>query len=135
MQLLAKLRYNLVNVSFFSSFFFYIYLRNKRDMSLIYFLIDFVCLYKLTDPFFPRRTFIKLKACNQIKFFTLDSIDICNELVSFHSSLLCKFCTISKFERINIKSFHRILLYFQVTLIVDDLVQINGVSLKQKEST
>ena len=32
------------------------------------------------------------------------------KLVSFHSSLLCKFYTTSKFKRINNKSFHRILL-------------------------
>ena len=43
--------------------------------------------------------------------FTLDFIYICNELISFHSSLLCKFYRISKFKRTN-KSFHRILLIF-----------------------
>ena len=52
---------------------------------------------------------IKLIACNQIQFFTLGFIYICDELVYFHSSLLCKFYTISKFKRINNKSFHRIL--------------------------
>ena len=52
---------------------------------------------------------IKLIACNQIQFFTLDFIYTCDELVYFHSSLLCKFYTISKFKRINNKSFHRIL--------------------------
>ena len=35
---------------------------------------------------------------------------ICDELVSFHSSLLCKFYTILKFKRINNKSFHCLLL-------------------------
>ena len=53
---------------------------------------------------------MKLKACNQIQFFTLDLIYICDELVSFHFSLLCKFCTVSKFKRTSNKSFHRILL-------------------------
>ena len=75
-----------------------------------HFLIAFVSLYSLTGPYSPRCTFNKLKACNQIQFFTLDSIYICNELVSFHSSLLSNFYTISKFKRINNKSFYRILL-------------------------
>ena len=79
-------------------------------MRLTYFLVAFVCLYSLTGPSSLRCTFVKLKACNQIQFFTLDSIYICEELVSFHSSLLCKFCTISKFKVINSKSFRRILL-------------------------
>ena len=89
--------------------FFYLYLRNKRNMRLKYFLIAFVCLYSLTGSFSPRCTFIELKNCNQIQFFTYDFIYICDELVSFHSSLLCKFYTISKFKRINNKSFHRTL--------------------------
>ena len=57
------------------------------------FLITFICL-------------LKLKACNQIQLFTLHFIDICNELVSFHFSLLCKFYKISKFKIINNKYFH-----------------------------
>ena len=81
----------------FFSLFFCVYLRNKRDIRLTYFLMAFVCLYLLTGPSSSRYTFIKLKACNQIQFFTLkDSIYICDELVSFHSSLLCKFFTISQ---------------------------------------
>ena len=94
----------------FLSLFFYIYLRNKRDMRLTYFLIAIVCLYSLTGSSSLQCTFIKLKACNQIQFFTLDFICIYGELVSSHFSLLCKFYAISKFKRINNKSFHRILL-------------------------
>ena len=120
------------------SLFFFIYLRNKRDMRLPYFLIAFVCLYWLTGPSSPRCTFIKLKAYNQIQFFTLDSIYICDKLVSFPSSLLCKFYTISKFKRINTNLFIVYCLYFQVTLvwvqdlfiIVDHLAQMNVMFLK-----
>ena len=79
-------------------------------MGLTFFLFAFLCLYSLTGWSSPQCTFIKLKACNQIHFCTLDFIYICNELISFHPSLLCKFYTISKFKRINNKSFHCILL-------------------------
>ena len=94
----------------FFSLFFYIYLRNERGMRLTCFLIASVCFYSLTGSSSPRCTFIKLKACNQIQFFMLDFIYICDELVSSHSSLPCKVYTISKFKRINNKSFHRILI-------------------------
>ena len=80
------------------------------------FLTVFVCLYSLTGLSSLRCTFIELKAWNQIQFFTLDSIYICNELVSFHSNLLCKFYTISKFKRINNKSLHHILLIVPVDI-------------------
>ena len=80
------------------------------------FLTVFVCLYSLTGLSSPRCTFIKLKAWNQIQFFTLDSTYIFNELVSFHSNLLCKFYTISKFKRIDNKSFHHILFMVPVDL-------------------
>ena len=89
----------------FFSLFFYIYSGNKRDMRLTYFFTAF-----LTFTYSPRCTFIKLKACNQIWFFTLDFTYIYDEVASFHFSLLCKIYTISKFKRINNKSFHRILL-------------------------
>ena len=53
----------------FFSLFLYIYLRNKRDMRLTYFLlIAFACLYSLTGSSFSWYTFIKLKACDQIYF-------------------------------------------------------------------
>ena len=52
----------------FFSLPFYIYLRNKRDMGLTYFLIASLCLYSLTGSSSPRCTYIKLKACNQIHF-------------------------------------------------------------------
>ena len=61
-------------------------------------------------------TTFKLKTCSQIQFFTLDFIYICDELVSFHSSLSCKFYTISKFKRINNKSLHHILLILSVDI-------------------
>ena len=77
---------------------------------LTYFVIGFLCLYSLTGSSSPRCTFNKLKACNQIHFFRLAFIYICDELLSFHSSLSCKFYTISKFKRINNKSFYCILL-------------------------
>ena len=116
LEVLAKVRHDLrqyLNLFFFS-LVFYAYLRSKRYMRLTYFLIAFVCLYSLAGPSSPRCTFIILKPCNQIQFFTLDSIYICDELVSFRFSLLSTFCTISKFERINNKSFYRILLIFSV---------------------
>ena len=53
----------------FFSLFFYIYLRNKCDMRLTYFLIAFVGLYSLTGSSSPRCIFFKLKSCNQIHFF------------------------------------------------------------------
>ena len=84
-------------------------MRNKRDIRHTYFLIAFICFYSLTSSCFPRCTLIELKARNQIDFFALDFTYICDELVGSHSSLLCKFYTISKFKGINNKSFHRIL--------------------------
>ena len=54
--------------------------------------------------------FFTLNFLHFLQFFTSDFIYICVELVSFHFSLLCKFYTISKFKRINNKSFHRVLL-------------------------
>ena len=63
-------------------------------MMLTYFLIAFVCLYALTGLSSPRCRFIKLKVCNQIQFFTLDFIYICDELIGFQFSFLCKFYTI-----------------------------------------
>ena len=85
-------------------------MRNKRDIRRTYLLIAFICFYSLTSSCFPRCTLIELKARNQIDFFALDFTYICDELVGSHSSLLCKFYTISKFKGINNKSFHRILL-------------------------
>ena len=58
------------------------------------FLIAFMSLYSLTSSSSPRCTFIKLKACKQIEFFILDFIYICDEPVSFHFGLLCKFYTV-----------------------------------------
>ena len=107
LKVLAKLRRNLrqyLHVCFFSHHSF-IYTRKTR-----HFLIDFVSLYSLTGSSSHRCAFIKLKACNQFQFFTLDFIYICDELASFHFSFLFKLYTISKFKRINKKSFHRILL-------------------------
>ena len=54
---------------YFSSLFLSIYLRNKRDMMLTYFLIAFVCTDSLTGLFSPLCTFIKLKACSKVQFF------------------------------------------------------------------
>ena len=73
---------------FFFSLFFYVYLRNKCEIRLTYFLIAFVSLYSLPGLPSPGCKFIKLKACNQIQFLTLDIIYICDKLVSFHSSKL-----------------------------------------------
>ena len=87
----------------------YIYLRNKRSIRLGYFVIAFVCLYSFTDLCSYGCTFIKLKCCNQLQFFTLQFIYFCDELVSFHLSNLYKFSTISKFKTITNKSFHHIL--------------------------
>ena len=114
----------------------YIYLRKKRDLRLTYLLIAFVSLYSVTGSSSPRCTFIRLKACNQSHIFTLDIIYVWDELVSYHFSLICKFYTISKFERINNKSFQ----YIHVTLTcIQDLFiivgQMNGMYLKGKEST
>ena len=69
LKVLAKLQqylYNWDNTSMlaFFSLFFYIYLKNERDMSLTYFLIAFICLYSLTGSSSPGFTFIKLTACN-----------------------------------------------------------------------
>ena len=91
-------------------------MRNKRDIRRTYFLIAFICFYSLTGLCFPRCIFIEFKACNQIDFFTLDFTYICDELVGSHSSLLCKFYTISKFKGINSKSFHRILFILSGTI-------------------
>ena len=96
----------------FAWYFFYMKTNILQDFHICISvpLIAFVCFYSLTGSSSPRCTFIKLKACNQIPFFTLDFNYICDYLVSFYSSLLCRFHTISKFKRINNKSFHRILL-------------------------
>ena len=70
LEVLAKLRHNLrqyLNVCFFLIILLYIYLRNKCDMRLTYFLITFVCLYSLTGPSSARCTF-KLKSVINIRF-------------------------------------------------------------------
>ena len=126
----------------FFSLFFHTDFRNKRGMKLTYFLMAFVCLYSRTGSSSPRCAFIKLKACNQIQFFTLEFIYICHDLVSFHFSLLWKFYTISKFKRINNKSFHRILLILSDDISLSPgpvynshLAQMNEMILKQRQST
>ena len=105
----------------FFSLFFFIYLRNKRDMRLICFLIAFVCFYSRTGSSSRQCIFIELKAYNQIHFFTLDFIYICDDLVISHSSLLRKFYTISMFKRNQENKITNLLivysLYFQVELV------------------
>ena len=96
--------------AFFLIILLYIFEKQARHVAYIFFNCFCFCLCSLSSSFFPRCTFIELKGCNQIQFFTLDFIYICDELVSFHSSLLCKFYTISKFKRINSKFLHHILL-------------------------
>ena len=110
LKVLTKVQHNFrqyLNVCLFSHYSF-IYKRETSVTSGQYiFLIAFVCLYSFTGFSSPQCTLIELKACNQ--FFTLDFVYICNGLVSFHFSLLCKFYAISNFKKINNKSFHPVL--------------------------
>ena len=85
----------------FCSLFFNRCLKNKRGIRLKYFLV-FFCL--------PVLTHWLVYPSMYIQFFTLDFIFICNVLGCFHFKYLCKFYTISKFKRINSKSFYRTLL-------------------------
>ena len=51
----------------------------------------------------------KVKVCNQIQFFTREYIRACIALDNFRLNYLFKICTISIFNRLNNKSFYRIL--------------------------
>ena len=53
---------------------------------------------------------------------------MCDELVGSHSSLLCKFYTISKFKGVNNKSFHRILFILSGMIILNPGHVYNGES-------
>ena len=74
----------ILQILLFFVLFFYIYLRNKHDMRLSYFWLLLFSFNHLLVCLSPWCTFIKLKACNQIQFFTLDFIYICDKVGSFH---------------------------------------------------
>ena len=94
----------------FFIFFFYVFLKHKRDMRLTYLLIVFIFLQIHLDLPSRQKTYLKIKVFNKIQFFTLEFIHACDDLISFHFNYFCKFHTIPKLKQMNNKSFLRILL-------------------------
>ena len=100
----------------FFIFFFYVFLKHKRDMRLTYLLIVFIFLQIHLDSPSRQKTYLKIKVFNKIEFFTLEFIYTCDDLISFHFNYLCKFHTIPKLKKIN-NLFFAYCLYFLVILV------------------
>ena len=94
---------------FFNIYFFYVFLKHKRDMRLSYLLIVLIFLQIHLDLPFRQKAYFKIKVFNKIHFFTLEFIHTCDDLISFCFNYLCKFHLIPKLKRINNKSFLHIL--------------------------
>ena len=94
----------------FLCFFFYVFLKHKRDMRLSYLLIVFIFLQIHLDLPSRQKAYLKIKFFNKIQFFTVEFIHTCDDLFSSRFNYLCKFHLIPKLKRINNKSFLRILL-------------------------
>ena len=70
----------------------------KRDIRLSYLLIVFIFLQIHLDLPALQKTYFKIKAFNNIHFFTLQFIHTCDDLISYRFSYLCKFYIISKLK-------------------------------------
>ena len=91
-------------------FFFYVFSKHKRDMSLTYLLIAFIFLQIHFDSPSRQKPYLKIKVYHKIKLFTLEFIHTYDDLIGYRFNYLCKFDTIAKLKQINKKSFLRILL-------------------------
>ena len=79
-------------------------------MRLTYVLIVFVFLQIHLGLPSRQKTYLKIKVCNKIQFFTLEFIHTCDDIISFCLNYLCKFHTIPKLKQMNNNFFLRILL-------------------------
>ena len=79
-------------------------------MRLTYLLNVFIFLQIHLDSPSRQKTYFNIKVFNKIRFFTVELIHTCDDLISFRFNYLCKFHTIPKLKRMNNKSFLRILL-------------------------
>ena len=117
----------------FFIFFFYVFLKHKRDMRLTYLLIVFIFRQIHLDSPSRQKTYLKIKVFNKIQFFTLEFIDTCDDLISFRFNYLCKFHTIPKLKRMNNKSFLRILLILSGDISLNPGPVYNNQSLHSNE--
>ena len=113
-------------------FFFYLFLKHKRDMRPTYFLIVFILLH--LDLPSRQKTYLKIKVFNKIQFFTLEFIHTCVNLISFPLNYLYKFQTIPKLKRTNNKYFLRILLILYGDINLNPGPVYNNQSLDSNES-
>ena len=72
---------------------------------------------------------MKIKDFNKIKFFTLEFIHTCDDLIRFCLNYLRKFHTISNLKRMNNKSFLRIVLILSVDISLNPGPVYNNQSL------
>ena len=114
-------------------FFFYVFLKHKRDMRLTYLLIAFIFLQIQLDSPSRQKNILKNKVFNKIQFFTLEFIHTCDDLISFRFNYLCKFHAIPKLKRMNIKSFLRILLILSGDISLNPGPVYNNPSLHSNE--
>ena len=63
----------------FLCFFFYVFLKHKRDMRLSYLLIVFIFLQIHLDFSSRQKVYLKIKVFNKIHFFTLEFIHTCDD--------------------------------------------------------
>ena len=117
----------------FFIFFFYVFLKHKRDMRLTYLLIVFIFLQIHLDSPSRQKTYLKIKVFNKIQFFTLEFIHTCDDLISFRFKYLCKFHTIPKLKRMNNKSFLRVLLILSGDISLNPGPVYNNQSLHSNE--
>ena len=111
-------------------FFFYIFLKHKRDMRLTYLLIVFIFL-QIHLISFLQKTYLKIKVFNKLQFFTLEFIHTCDDLISFCFN--CLWNTIPKLKRQNNKSFLRILLILSGDISLNPGPVYNNQSLHSNE--
>ena len=114
-------------------FFFYVFLKHKRDMRVIYLLIVFIFLQIHFDSPSRQKTYLKIKVLNKIQFFTLELIHTCDDLFSYLFNYLCRFHTIPKLKRRITKSFLRILLILSGDISVNPGPVYNNQSLDSNE--
>ena len=94
----------------FFSMFSYVFLTNGHEKRLKYFLMVLVFIQSyLSSPFLGRMC-AKVEPCNQIQFFTPEYIRVFDALDNFCFNYQFKIFTISNMNRLNNKSFYRILL-------------------------
>ena len=117
----------------FFIFFFYVFLKHKRDMRLSYLLIVFIFLQIHLDLPSRQKTYLKIKVFNKIQFFNTRVHYTCDDLSSFRFNYLCKFHLIPKLKRINNKYFLRILLLLSGDISLNPGPAYNNQSLHSNE--